>query len=119
MRIRLLLLFFLIPSLIHADFHPKDYRRSNDKLFSEWQKAKETILQSNNCGSNDQKKAADLFEMGQQFLINRSTEGGWNPEGYRMWLMSQFPITFERETFDDDYLSEEEISNIRHPDLIN
>ncbi len=52
------------------------------------------------------------LEMSHQFLINRATEGGWNPEGYREWLMSQFPVTFEKETFDDDYLSEEDISNI-------
>jgi preprotein translocase subunit SecA len=52
------------------------------------------------------------LEMGHQFLINRATEGGWNPEGYREWLMSQFPVTFEKEAFDDDYLSADEICNL-------
>ena len=48
-------------------------------------------------------------EMGHQFLISRSSEGGWNPEGYKEWLMTQFPATFEKEAFDDDYLSAEDI----------
>jgi uncharacterized protein with von Willebrand factor type A (vWA) domain len=58
---RLFLLFFLIPTLIHAGFHIEDCRSSNGKLFSEWQKAKELIVQSNNCESSDQKKAEDLL----------------------------------------------------------
>lgn len=52
------------------------------------------------------------MEMGYRHLINRSTEGGWNPEAYREWLMSQFPVTFEKEAFDDDYLSTDELCNL-------
>lgn len=37
-----------------------------------------------------------------EFFINRSEEGGWNPEGYRKWLMQNFPISFEEGYFDDD-----------------
>lgn len=43
-------------------------------------------------------------QMSQKFLISRTTPGGWNPEGYRQWLMTQFPVTFDRQEFDDDYL---------------
>lgn len=39
-----------------------------------------------------------------KFLIDRSIEGGWNPEGYRKWLMTEFPVTFEAKDFDNDYL---------------
>ena len=39
--------------------------------------------------------------MSQKFFISRSAEGGWNPEGYRKWLMEQFPVTFELEEFEE------------------
>lgn len=43
-------------------------------------------------------------EMLSSFFANRSVEGGWNPEGYQKWLMTHFPVTFEADEFDNDYL---------------
>jgi len=40
----------------------------------------------------------------EQFFQSRSLEGGWNPEGYRQWLMQHFPVTFEEGYFDQDLL---------------
>jgi preprotein translocase subunit SecA len=59
----------------------------------------------------------DIFEsvccqMSEKFFTSRTSEGGWDPEGYRKWLMTHFPITFTPEQFDNDYLSLEEIENI-------
>jgi preprotein translocase subunit SecA len=51
-------------------------------------------------------------QMGRKFLISRSVEGGWDINGYREWLMTQFPVTFEREEFDSDYLSLEDIEKM-------
>ena len=48
-------------------------------------------------------------QMSQKFFISRNVENGWNPEGYRQWLMTHFPLTFETHAFDDDYLSLEEV----------
>ncbi|MES2345896.1 MAG: preprotein translocase subunit SecA [Chlamydiota bacterium] len=48
-------------------------------------------------------------EMSHRFFIGRSVEGGWDPEGFRAWLVTNFPITFESEEFDDDYITIEEI----------
>ncbi len=48
-------------------------------------------------------------QMVQKFFISRSSEGGWNPEGYRQWLMTHFPVTFEAGEFDNDYLQVDEI----------
>ena len=28
---------------------------------------------------------------------------GWDPEGYRQWLIEHFPVTFEEHYFDDDH----------------
>lgn len=44
-----------------------------------------------------------------QFFRSRSEEGGWDPEGYRQWLMRQFPVTFDEHFFDDDHSSVEEL----------
>src|SRR5205807_9361793 len=58
--------------------------------------------------------ATDILEsvcgqMSHQFFTSRSAEGGWNPEGYRQWLVAQFPVTFESSDFDNDYLNLGEI----------
>ncbi len=58
-------------------------------------------------------------EMGQKFLISKNSEGGWNLEGYRDWLMTQFPVTFEKEVFDSDYLSAEEIFTIAQEKVVS
>jgi preprotein translocase subunit SecA len=52
------------------------------------------------------------IHMGEQFFSSRSKEGGWNPEGYRQWLVSHFPLTFEAGEFEGDYLSLEEIERL-------
>lgn len=46
-----------------------------------------------------------------RFFQNRS-DGSWDPEGYRQWLMHLFPVTFEIEEFDQDYLDVEQIETI-------
>lgn len=46
-----------------------------------------------------------------KFLQSHSIEGGWDPEGYRQWLMHQFPITFEVGAFDEEHLELEQIEN--------
>jgi preprotein translocase subunit SecA len=43
------------------------------------------------------------------YLQDHSREDGWDPEGYRQWLMRHFPVSFAREEFDDDHLDKEEI----------
>lgn len=40
----------------------------------------------------------------EKFFQSRSIEGGWDPEGYREWLMRHFPVTFEQGCFDQDLL---------------
>lgn len=50
-------------------------------------------------------------QMAQKFFVSRSSPGGWNPEGYRQWLMENFPVTFEALEFDNDYLTIQEIEN--------
>ncbi len=46
------------------------------------------------------------------FFISRSEEGLWRPKAFRDYLMTELPVNFEQETFDDDYLAVEEIERI-------
>jgi preprotein translocase subunit SecA len=48
----------------------------------------------------------------ERFMQNRAEEGGWDPEGYRQWLMHLFPVTFEPQEFDQDYLDVEQMERI-------
>jgi len=38
-----------------------------------------------------------------QYFQSRSMEGGWDPEGYREWLMRHFPVSFPDGFFDDEH----------------
>lgn len=49
------------------------------------------------------------IQMCHQFFTSRNADHGWNPAGYREWLLSHFPLTFEPKAFDDDYLTAEDI----------
>lgn len=53
----------------------------------------------------------------EEFFLSRSEEGGWDPEGYRKWLMRHFPISFEEGYFDDD-ISESEVLEQKAADKI-
>ncbi|MFI0435361.1 MAG: preprotein translocase subunit SecA [Parachlamydiaceae bacterium] len=48
----------------------------------------------------------------ERFLQKRGEENGWDPEGYRQWLMHLFPVTFELGEFDRDDLDVEQIEMI-------
>jgi preprotein translocase subunit SecA len=51
-------------------------------------------------------------EMSHPFFTSRSEEGKWNPEGYRQWLISHFPLTFDSKEFDNDYLQIHDIERL-------
>ncbi len=51
------------------------------------------------------------IETSHRFFSQRSEENGWDPEGYREWLMSHFPLNFDPSDFDNDYLTLEEIQD--------
>lgn len=51
-------------------------------------------------------------EKAGEFFISQTTENGWNPQGYAEYLMTNFPITFEENAFDDEYLTVEAIETM-------
>jgi len=48
----------------------------------------------------------------ERFMQSRSIEGGWDPEGYRQWLMHLFPVTFDHDEFDQENLDVEQLETI-------
>lgn len=59
----------------------------------------------------------DLLEsicvtVSEDYFKSRSEEGGWDPEGFRQWLVEHFPITFGVGAFDDDHLHLEDIEKM-------
>jgi preprotein translocase subunit SecA len=48
----------------------------------------------------------------EKFFQNRGDELGWNPEGYRQWLLKTFPVSFDTTVFDQDLMEVEEIEKI-------
>ncbi len=63
----------------------------------------------------DEVLEAVCTQMSHQFLSSRAEsqngQGGWNSEGYRQWLMTQFPVNFEKEEFESDYTTAEELEH--------
>lgn len=48
----------------------------------------------------------------ERFMQNHSEEGGWDPEGYRQWLMHLFPVTFESQELEQNGLDMEQMETI-------
>ncbi len=69
------------------------------------------------CSAEIREIACELIENlciieATKFFRSRSDEGGWDPEGYRDWLMSAFPVPFDSDAFDDEHLELEQIEKI-------
>lgn len=53
-----------------------------------------------------------------RFFRSKSEEGGWDPEGFRQWLLHHFPISFDEAAFDDEYLTREDLVNIAESKIV-
>jgi preprotein translocase subunit SecA len=53
-----------------------------------------------------------------KFFRSRSEDGGWDAEGYRQWLIHQFPVSFEEGLFDQDNLEIEDIEKVAADKII-
>lgn len=54
----------------------------------------------------------------EKFFQNRSEEGAWDPEGYRQWLISHFPVSFEEGYFDQEFLDVPELEKMASERII-
>lgn len=55
----------------------------------------------------------------QQYFKSRGEIGGWDPEGYRLWLMQHFPLSFDANEFDDDLIDAAQIEKKTIDKIIN
>lgn len=67
--------------------------------------------------------AGDLLESvcanaSEKFFSSRSEEGGWDPEGYRQWLLTHFPVNFQEGFFDDDRLDASDLERMAAEKII-
>ncbi|MFV0340207.1 MAG: preprotein translocase subunit SecA [Parachlamydiaceae bacterium] len=46
------------------------------------------------------------------YFVSRAEENGWDPEGYRQWLMLHFPVTFTEGHFDRDLSEIEDLEQL-------
>jgi len=93
--------------------HTLEYDDVMNKQREEIYAFRNEVLHSEDCRPlADEMLEHVCMEMASQFFVSRSTEDGWNPGGYRLWLMTHFPVTFEAAEFDNDYLLVEEIEKL-------
>lgn len=77
------------------------------------------VLQCENIILNTHELLLNVCEMkAQEHFVSRSQEGGWNPESYRQWLMSHFPVHFPEGHFDSDHLSAEQMEQMASDKII-
>ena len=54
-----------------------------------------------------------MYAPGSRALFrNQSEEEGWDPEGYRQWLMLHFPLSFPEGYFDQELLDRDELAKL-------
>lgn len=46
----------------------------------------------------------------EEHFVSKAEEDGWDPEGFRSWIMTQFPVSFDEHAFDDDHSDTEELT---------
>lgn len=54
-----------------------------------------------------------------KFFQSQNGEKGWDPEGYRQWLMHLFPVTFELEELDKEHLDIDQIQSIAASKIVH
>lgn len=67
--------------------------------------------------------AIDILErvtlrQADHFFSNRSDEMGWNPAGFREWLMLHFPVSFPETYFDQDLMEPEDLAKLASDKLV-
>lgn len=67
--------------------------------------------------------AVDILERvcgkgAEDYFSSRSLEDGWNPEGYREWLMLRFPVSFPEGYFDQERLEAYELEKLASEKIV-
>ena len=83
--------------------HTLEYDDVMNKQRSEIYAFRNEVLHTDNTMKLAEEVLESLcFQMAQKFLVSRTSQ--WQPEEYRQWLTTHFPVTFDPAQFDNDYL---------------
>ncbi|MBA2367830.1 MAG: preprotein translocase subunit SecA [Candidatus Protochlamydia sp.] len=53
-----------------------------------------------------------------QHFQSRGDQNGWDPEGYRQWLLHLFPVTFEESAFDHEHMDIGQIETVASEKIV-
>lgn len=53
-----------------------------------------------------------IVRASEKFFKDRGNEEGWDPEGFRQWLVNHFPVSFAEGFFDQDYMEAVELEKL-------
>lgn len=83
--------------------HTLEYDDVMNKQRREIYSFRNDILHSKDMQPLAMEVLESVCQMGtEKYFKTRGEEGGWDPEGYRQWLISHFPVSFSEGFFDDD-----------------
>ncbi len=55
----------------------------------------------------------------QKYFVSKTQPGGWDPEGFRNWLITNFPVSIDSQELDNDYIDVAEIEKISSSKVMN
>ncbi len=92
--------------------HTLEYDDVMNKQRAEIYKFRNDVLHHENTIQLAEEVLESLcMQKASKFFVSKSTPGGWNATGFREWLMLHFPVTFDAEEFDNDYLQLQDIED--------
>lgn len=90
--------------------HTLEYDDVMNKQRTEIYAFRNDILHTDDVEHLAEEVLHNVCEQGaEEFFRSRGEEGGWDPEGYRQWLMAHFPVNFEEGLFDNDHMEQHEL----------
>jgi len=93
--------------------HTLEYDDVMNKQREEIYAFRNEVLHAENCLHLAEEILESVcLEVAAQHFVSRSGDGKWDPHGYRQWLVTNLPVSFAEDAFDDDYLSLEEIEKM-------
>lgn len=92
--------------------HTLEYDDVMNKQRQEIYTFRNDILQKEDIDELAIEVIESVCRIGAEGFMQSHTDGGWDPEGYRQWLMHLFPVTFEKDEFDQEHLDVEQFETL-------
>jgi preprotein translocase subunit SecA len=92
--------------------HTLEYDNVMNKQRQEIYAFRNDVLWNDDISSVAADLIAEVCEFTAADYLNTSDEEGWNPEGYRQWLVQNFPVSFEEGVFDGDNMDADAIIDL-------